>query len=220
MPHPGAIGRVLFNPSGTTILISGEDGTARLWDVASHKPCIPPLVHEGGYIWGLEFNPDGKTIASGGDDRAIRFWDVGTAQPIGPTLKRERQVVEVRFVADGKSLLTRDPGGFRLFPAPRLLPGDPERVAAWVAVVTGLSLERQQGLIQVLGNADWREWRERLMELGGPPETGTEQWLDPILFGPDPTARARAWLGRRCWEQVEAEFAQAIRLRPQNLRIR
>jgi WD40 repeat protein/serine/threonine protein kinase/tetratricopeptide (TPR) repeat protein len=217
IPHPGAVGRVLFSPDGKTLLISGEDGTARLWDLANQEPCIPPLVHEGGYLWGVGFSPDGKTIATGGDDKAVRLWDAATGQPLGPALPRESRVMEARFLADGSRLITRDLNAFRMFPVAPHLPDDLGRLSAWVEVMTGSTLERQQGLIQVLDNATWLERRERLNRLGGPPVTGDAQWLDPILFGPDPTLRARALAKLGRWDEAEADFNQAVRLRPHRL---
>jgi tetratricopeptide (TPR) repeat protein len=92
-------------------------------------------------------------------------------------------------------------------------------VAIWVEVITGLRLDKEQGLIQVLDNAAWLERREQLMKLGGPPETGPDPRLDPILFGPDPTARARAWMERGRWDAAEAAFDEAMRARPFNIAI-
>jgi tetratricopeptide (TPR) repeat protein len=97
------------------------------------------------------------------------------------------------------------------------LPDELERIATWVEVITGLRLDKQQSLIQVLDNAAWLERRERLMQLGGPPETGPEQRLDPILFGPDPTARARSFMERKQWDAAEAAFDEAMRARPFNI---
>ena len=79
----------------------------------------------------------------------------------------------------------------RLFRKVPELPDDLERVATWVEVLTGLTLDAGQGTIQVLDNAAWRERRERLEQRGGPPETGGGPRLDPILFGTDPMARGR-----------------------------
>jgi tetratricopeptide (TPR) repeat protein len=99
------------------------------------------------------------------------------------------------------------------------LPDELERISIWVEVITGLRLDKQQGLIQVLDNAAWLERRERLMQLGGPPETGPERRLDPILFGSDPAARARSLMERKQWDAAEAAFHEAMRARPFNIAI-
>src|SRR5262249_16783401 len=76
--------------------------------------------------------------------------------------------------------------------------------------------DKQQGLIKVLDNAAWLACRERLMQLGGPPETGPEQRLDPILFGPDPTAPARSFMEREQWGAALAAFDEARHAPPHN----
>jgi tetratricopeptide (TPR) repeat protein len=49
---------------------------------------------------------------------------------------------------------------------------------------------------------------------GGPPTTDPRWSLDPILFGPDPTARAKAWMERNRWAEAEAAFDEANAARP------
>jgi tetratricopeptide (TPR) repeat protein len=124
----------------------------------------------------------------------------------------------VAFRPDGKALFTEG-SELRVFPIPPDLPDELERVAGWVEVITGLRLDKQQGLIQVLDNAAWLARREQLMQWGGPPEIGPEQHLDPILFGPDPTARARSFVERKQWDAAEAAFDEAMRARPFNIAI-
>ena len=124
----------------------------------------------------------------------------------------------VAFLHDGKSLYTGS-WEYRLFAVPRDLPDEVERMAAWVEVITGLALDKQEGQIQVLDNAAWLAHHEQLMQWGGPPETGPDQRLDPILFGPDPTARAKIFMERKQWDAVEAAFDEAMRARPFNISI-
>jgi tetratricopeptide (TPR) repeat protein len=97
------------------------------------------------------------------------------------------------------------------------LPHELERVATWVEVITGLRLDKEQGLIEVLDNAAWLQRRQELMKLGGPPDTGPDQRLDPILFGPEPTARARSLMARKQWKAAEAAFDEAMHARPYNI---
>ncbi len=187
--NPGGISCGLFSPDGRSLLIVCEDGSGRLWDLATRRPLITPLRHQGS-IYDTAFSPDGKTIATSSLDKTVRLWDVATGHPIGPILRHTGKVFSVAFRPDGRALFTASIVS-RLFPIPPDLPDELERVAAWVEVITGLRLDKEEGMIQVLDNAAWLARRERLVQLGGPPETRPEQRLDSILFGPDPTARAQ-----------------------------
>jgi tetratricopeptide (TPR) repeat protein len=117
----------------------------------------------------------------------------------------------VAFSPDGKTILTDDMAA-RLWDVLEL-PDNQEHISTWVEVVTGLGLD-EFGSVNVLNNTTWRERRERLETQGGPPTTGPRWSLDPILFGPDPTARARAWMERKRWAEAEAAFDEAVAVRP------
>jgi tetratricopeptide (TPR) repeat protein len=219
IPNPaGGISGGVFSRDGKSLLITCEDGSIRLWDIATRKQIIPPLRHQGP-VSRVAFSPDDKMIATGSAsqsrDKSTQLWDLATGQRIGRT-QRPARPVDVAFPAADDPLfrLTNVSG---LFPIPPDLPDELERIATWVEVITGLRLDKQQGLIQMLDNASWLERRERLMQLGGPPETGPEQRLDPILFGPDPTARARSFMERNQWDAAEVAFDEAMRARPFNI---
>jgi WD40 repeat protein/serine/threonine protein kinase/tetratricopeptide (TPR) repeat protein len=218
--NPGATSGGLFGRDGKSLLIPCEDGTVRLWHVATWKQLIPPLRHRGPVSM-LAFSPDNKIIATGSPsqstDKSTRLWDLATGQHIGRT-QRHTRGVGVAFPAhyDPAVRLSTVSGPF---PIPLNLPDELERIATWVEVITGLRLDKQQGLIQVLDNAAWLERRERLMQLGGSPETGPELRIDSILFGPDPTARARSFMERKQWDAAEAAFDEAMQARPFNIAI-
>ncbi len=195
-------------------MICHEGGSVWLWDLATRRPLIPALRHLGPVD--AAFSPDGKTIVTGSTDKTARVWDAATGQPIGPIMRVPDAVHRVAFIEDGTTLFT-DGVVARLFRVPADLPDELDRVAAWVEVITGLRLDQQRGLIEVLDNAAWLERREQLMRLGGPPESAPEQRLDPILFGPDPAARARSFLERKDWDLAEAAFDEAMRARPFSL---
>jgi tetratricopeptide (TPR) repeat protein len=93
------------------------------------------------------------------------------------------------------------------------IPDDPGRIARWGEVITGMETDKE-GEVRSLSTADWQERHEQLDRQGGPPPT-RERWrLDPIIFGPDPTARAKAWMERKRWAEAEAAFTEAASARP------
>jgi len=210
--HQGSVSAVAFSPDGKAVLTGSGDNTARLWDAATGKPIGPPLAHQDA-VWAVAFSPDGRSVLTGSIDKTARLWDAATGQPIGPPLAHQLSVLTVAFSPDGKTVLT---GGYdktaRLWTVSEL-PDDLPRVADWAGVVTGLELD-EQGSVHALDNAAWRQRRERLDREGGPPELGRRWRLDPILFGPEPTARARAWIERQRWAEAEAAFDEAVLARP------
>ena len=217
LEHLGGVRAVSFSPDGKVVLTGSQDQTARLWDAATGLPIGAPLAHQGA-VWAVSFSPDGKAVLTGCQDQTVRLWDVATGRPIGPPLAHQGEVRAVAFSPDGKTILTGSlDKTARLWPTAEL-PDDLPRIAAWAEVVTGLALD-EQGFAHPLDNAAWCQDRERLEREGGPLEMGGRWRLDPILFGPEPTARARAWIERQRWTEAEAAFDEVILARPSDAEI-
>jgi WD40 repeat protein len=74
------------------------------------------------------------------------------------------------FSRDGSTVITGSQDRTARFwdVATELLPDDLERVANWVEVLTGLTLD-ENGSIQILDNAAWLRGREKVNQQGGPP---------------------------------------------------
>jgi tetratricopeptide (TPR) repeat protein len=161
----------------------------------------------------VAYSPDGKTVLTGSRDNTARLWDAATGRPLGPPMAHQGRVVAVAFSPDGKAALTGSADGTARLWDVSELPGNQERISTWVEVITGLGLD-EFGSVNVLNNTTWHERREKLETQGGPPTTGPRWSLDPILFGPDPTARAKAWMERKRWAEAEAAFDEAVAARP------
>jgi WD40 repeat protein len=122
LPHPtGMLWGMAFCPGGRRLATCCDDGSARVWDLATRRVVLGPFRHtqatpgDGastarGY-YTLAISPDGQTLVTAGDDgRAIR-WDLGIGRPVGPPLQHDSCVLKAVFTTDGRTLLTATRGG-------------------------------------------------------------------------------------------------------------
>jgi WD40 repeat protein len=79
MRHPVTIRRAAFSPDGRRIVTASHDGTARIWDVATHRTLGPPLEHPGA-VKAVAFSPDGRHILTGDTTGCAWLWDA--RQPV------------------------------------------------------------------------------------------------------------------------------------------
>lgn len=86
----GGIDRLALSPDGQTALVSGMDGLARLWDVATGKPLGPML---GTRVRPVTFSPDLR-LAIGDRDGRIIIGEL--AEPVGSRSDHIRLWVETR----------------------------------------------------------------------------------------------------------------------------
>ena len=74
----GWIGHSGFSPNGKRFLSHGQDGTLRLWEVATGKELCrfetPPSPSTANAIATSAFSPDGRFAVSAGWDHIVRIW--------------------------------------------------------------------------------------------------------------------------------------------------
>jgi eukaryotic-like serine/threonine-protein kinase len=205
-PHPGSIETVAFSPDGASVLTGCEDGMARLWDVAGGTLLLPPLA-TGSWIWGVAFSVDGRLLAAG-NSNSVRLWDSATGQPIGPILAHPGPAHAMVFSPDGKTLLTACADGkARLFSRAPEVPDGLDRIANWVEVLTGQTLDPRRGAIQLLDNVAWLASRDELQKAGSPP------MADGALHAPRDarTGGLTRALSRHRSAKAQEQFSLAVR---------
>jgi WD40 repeat protein/tRNA A-37 threonylcarbamoyl transferase component Bud32 len=168
MHHDDKVRIVAFNPDGHSVLTGSDDDTVRLWDVATGQLKEQVLQHQG-KIHSAAFNPDGRIVLSGSSDRTARLWDVATGEEIGLPFRHQKSVTSVAVSPDGRSFATASfDGTVQIRAMPAALVGDVGRIGPWCRVITGLELASGNEL-RVLDAPRWRQFRQRLDELGGSP---------------------------------------------------
>ncbi len=184
-------------------------------------PEIKGIFSQTEDTWHVALSPDGKTVLAAGEDN-ITLWDVASSTPVGH-LKAQQGLglppdealydMDPFLDAELTERSESDPNPVRLWRLPPAVDGDLPRIVAWVETMTGLRVD-DQGAIHPLDSVAWRQVREQLENLGGPPRTDPTWLVDPILNSSDPIARARAFAERKQWVEAEAAFAEAVRARP------
>jgi WD40 repeat protein len=107
--HTQYVHAVAFSPDGKTLASASDDGTVKLWDVATGKERAT-LKHTQG-VMSVAFSPDGKTLASGGSDVInrqhgwlVHLWDVSTGKEKAALKGHTGYVTSLAFSPDGKTL--------------------------------------------------------------------------------------------------------------------
>ena len=77
--HTRPVAAVAVAPDGSWLASGGQDGTVRIWDVATGRERAILDGHTS-VVTAVAVAPDGSWLASGGDDGTVRIWDVATGQ--------------------------------------------------------------------------------------------------------------------------------------------
>lgn len=96
---------VVLNPSGDKILITGNDGTAKLWDFYGNELAF--LDGHADVIKSATFDPSGKYIVTTSNDSTAKLWD-SDGHEIAPLGSSTDSVSTALFSPSGNHILTMD----------------------------------------------------------------------------------------------------------------
>jgi WD40 repeat protein len=126
--HFACVNGLTFSPDGAALASTGRDARTRVWDVATGKRLVQIRGVESQYR-SVRFSPDGKMLLVAGTSGELALWDAARGQHVrdlGEAGNERRRVVYGVFLPDGRTILSREPGG-------RAPGSDSDQVCIWSA---------------------------------------------------------------------------------------
>jgi WD40 repeat protein len=213
--HTDRILSLTSSPDSTHLLSTSEDGTARLWDVATGRPIGPPMRHGSGVkLLRGAFRPDGTRLVTCSADGTVCQWDARTGVEVAPPFEGHAgEVSAAVYSPDGQWIAS---GGadqtVRLWRATgrrevRVLHGHTGKVTLLTFSRDG----RRLGSVSEDGTA--RIWEtDPLCRL--PVLSGHESYVYPVAYSPDGQwVASGSWDGNvRLWDALTGEPCANLRL--------
>ena len=100
--NAGAVWSASFDRGGQNVVMAVEDGSVRLWDLASQSIKATFPAHRG-IVWVAKFSPDGEWFATAGDDGLIKLWRPSQPEAF-QTFENSNAVRGLAFSHDGNTL--------------------------------------------------------------------------------------------------------------------
>ena len=105
--HDARVNGIAFSPNGPLLGTTGEDGFARVWDLATGRQLHAWESPTGADAWAPSFSRDGSLFAAAWlNERLVRVFDVTTGRTV--------QAIHTRGIGDSPRSTSFDPSGTRI----------------------------------------------------------------------------------------------------------
>jgi WD40 repeat protein len=103
--HRAQVKAVSWSPDGERLATGCEDGTAKVWDVASDRELFT-LTGHAGMVKSVSWSPDSKRLATGSYDGTAKVWESASGRELLTLKGHANNVTYVSWSPDGKRLAT------------------------------------------------------------------------------------------------------------------
>jgi len=110
--HTRPVTAVELTSDGRYAVSSSDDGTLRVWDLASGQSTKTLQGHTGSIV-ALALTSDGRYAVSGSTDHTLRVWDLATGQSIKTLEGRTSGIHALRITPDGRYAVAGSGDGCR-----------------------------------------------------------------------------------------------------------
>jgi WD40 repeat protein len=108
--HRGGVSAVAVTPDGGRAVSASDDGTVRVWDLATGR-VLCALTGHAGPVTAVAVTPDGRRAVSASDDRTLRVWDLAAGHLLHALTGHAGPVTAVAVTPDGRRAVSASDDG-------------------------------------------------------------------------------------------------------------